>query len=748
MALSDGGSGSRREEARVLAQVDAFEQTAAKSSKKEAKLREADINRQAAASREAQLLAQAAEGGWLSDVDQAPTFRPTLEEFESPLRYIEKVRVAAAPYGICKIIPPVAPAVPAGLVLERQAVEGRRLRFPARIQEVKRPDWKSFDTPQFWVSPRTYTVSEFEKFAEDFQRRLWGIGGCVPPRLVETEYWRAASTSEPTQVSYGTDVEGSAFCQPHTGDPMGSSRWNLQTLPKDAESTLRLIKGEIPGVTAPMLYFGMLFATFAWHVEDHNLYSINYHHLGAPKTWYGVPETDADSFEQVVRDRIYTDALRKAAEEGRSDYEQEVLVQRTLLEKTTMFSPQLLLQAGVKVYRMVQYPGELVITFPRAYHSGFSNGFNVGEAVNFATGNWFPYGADACERYRHLARLPVLPHEQLLCQEARHLRSRMHSGQRHRDSAFAHTDATVRHAFIQLMQLQNEQRQELMAKGAVCQEMPASITTSMPCGRCRHMAYVSLVLDDHDEEEPAGTSDEGHYRCLSCALADPSCGPSAVVMVRSNLDELEGCAHEFEGACLEPPGDLEHLQRTGSSISDSYADDSIHPPQLQETWHQLDLLQQQRQHQQMMEQGRMGWDPDFMADPGHSLTFPGGSLSRSQGPLGAGKHLGIRRSGLGKPRPSLPKAAAAAAAAAAMSGGSEPSVMPNQCHRSDGKGWRCPFPSLPGMKMCIKHSRMQQRNGPDRQASGSKYPKGKSSKNRNGPSGPPQNLQYSDSPVD
>ena len=45
---------------------------------------------------------------------------------------------------------------------------------------------------------------------------------------LQTEYWRAASTAEPIQVSYGTDVEGSAFCQPHTGDPMGSSRWNLQ----------------------------------------------------------------------------------------------------------------------------------------------------------------------------------------------------------------------------------------------------------------------------------------------------------------------------------------------------------------------------------------------------------------------------------------------------------------------------------------------------------------------------------------
>lgn len=71
----------------------------------------------------------------------------------------------------------------------------------------------------------------------------------------------------------------------------------------------------------------------------------------------------------------------------------------------------------------------------------------------------------------------------------------MHKGQRHRDSAFAHTDATVRHAFIQLMQLQNEQRQELMAKGAVCQEMPASITTSMPCGRYPPCPKLSMPFE-------------------------------------------------------------------------------------------------------------------------------------------------------------------------------------------------------------------------------------------------------------
>ena len=61
-------------------------------------------------------------------------------------------------------------------------------------------------------------------------------------------------------------------------------------------------------------------------------------------------------------------------------------------------------------------------------------------------------------------------------------------------------------------------------------------------------------------------------------------------------------------------GDVEHLQRTGSSISDSYADDSIHPPQLQETWHQLDMLQQ-RQH--LMDQVRSLPDPK----DGHTCTM-------------------------------------------------------------------------------------------------------------------------------
>lgn len=38
----------------------------------------------------------------------------------------------------------------------------------------------------------------------------------------------------------------------------------------------------------------------------------------------------------------------------------------------------------VPVCRLQQLPGQFVVTFPKAYHAGFSYGFNCGEAVNFA----------------------------------------------------------------------------------------------------------------------------------------------------------------------------------------------------------------------------------------------------------------------------------------------------------------------------------------------------------------------------
>ncbi|MFS7987899.1 putative [histone H3]-dimethyl-L-lysine(36) demethylase [Helianthus anomalus] len=50
-----------------------------------------------------------------------------------------------------------------------------------------------------------------------------------------------------------------------------------------------------------MVYISILFSWFAWHVEDHDLHSLNYMHMGAGKTWYGVPKDVAVAFEDVIQ---------------------------------------------------------------------------------------------------------------------------------------------------------------------------------------------------------------------------------------------------------------------------------------------------------------------------------------------------------------------------------------------------------------------------------------------------------------
>ena len=50
--------------------------------------------------------------------------------------------------------------------------------------------------------------------------------------------------------------------------------------------------------------------------------------------------------------------------------------------------------------KVTQRPGEFIITFPAAFHAGFSHGFNCGEAVNVADAHWLPFGRSAVENYR------------------------------------------------------------------------------------------------------------------------------------------------------------------------------------------------------------------------------------------------------------------------------------------------------------------------------------------------------------
>ena len=50
-----------------------------------------------------------------------------------------------------------------------------------------------------------------------------------------------------------------------------------------------------------------------------------------------------------------------------------------------------MLKEGIPVYKAYQSAGELIVTFPGAFHTGFSNGYNIAEAVNLATPDWVEF---------------------------------------------------------------------------------------------------------------------------------------------------------------------------------------------------------------------------------------------------------------------------------------------------------------------------------------------------------------------
>jgi len=61
-----------------------------------------------------------------------------------------------------------------------------------------------------------------------------------------------------------------------------------------------------------------------------------------------------------------------------------------LRHKTILINPYLLKQKipDLIIHKIAQYPGEFIITSGGAYHAGFNWGFNIAEAVNFASSKW------------------------------------------------------------------------------------------------------------------------------------------------------------------------------------------------------------------------------------------------------------------------------------------------------------------------------------------------------------------------
>ncbi|XP_075164890.1 lysine demethylase 4A [Haematobia irritans] len=309
-------------------------------------------------------------------VPRIMTFRPSYEEFKNFSSYIEYIESRGAHLaGLAKIIPPPEwrPRK------EGYDIDNINMTIPAPISQVV--SGKQGEYQQINVLKRSMTLRQFKDLADSERYQ-------TPKHFdyddLERKYWKNVTYIAPL---YGADIKGSL-------SDSDLNVWNIDRLETILDYVNRDYGIEIDGVNTAYLYFGMWKSSFAWHTEDMDLYSINYLHFGAPKTWYAIPPAYGRNLEKLAN-RIF--------------YENYQNCNSHLRHKMTLISPQVLKQYKIPYNRITQEAGEIMITFPYGYHAGFNHGFNGAESTNFASKRWIEYGkrASICHCRKDMVKISM-----------------------------------------------------------------------------------------------------------------------------------------------------------------------------------------------------------------------------------------------------------------------------------------------------------------------------------------------------
>ncbi|XP_054764398.2 lysine-specific demethylase 4A-like isoform X1 [Lytechinus pictus] len=309
------------------------------------------------------------------NIPKIMVFRPTLEEMKDFSGYISYMESQGAhKAGVAKVIPPKE-------FVPRKNYEDLDLIIPAPIQQEVMGHQGLYT--QYNIQKKAMTVKEFAKLANSAKYQ-------TPPHFgyedLERKYWKNITYNPPI---YGADISGSVYDK-------GVDIWNINSL----NTVLDIIEEEqgvkIEGVNTAYLYFGMWKTTFAWHTEDLDLYSINYLHYGAPKSWYAIPPEHGKRLERLATGffpgnfKICSNFLR---------------------HKMSIIAPHILKKYSIPFNKITQEQGEFMVTFPYGYHSGFNHGYNCAESTNFASLRWINYGkrASCCTCQKDSVKISMEP---------------------------------------------------------------------------------------------------------------------------------------------------------------------------------------------------------------------------------------------------------------------------------------------------------------------------------------------------
>ncbi|EEF32486.1 transcription factor, putative [Ricinus communis] len=503
-------------------------------------------------------------------IDEAPVFYPTVEEFEDTLGYISNIRAKAEPFGICRIVPPLSWRPPCRLK-EKDIWENAK--FSTRIQQVdllqnREPMRKKFrsrkrkrrrhskmgasrrratscseanaaseaDEKFGFQSGSDFTLEEFQKYADHFKACYFGVMDSmedVKPGIehqklepsveeIEGEYWRIIEQpTDEVEVYYGADLEtgtfGSGFPKASSmaiegdSDQYFDSGWNLNNLPRLPGSVLCFEESDISGVLVPWLYVGMCLSSFCWYriMKSFGLFYFYFVlYLAVVYHWW---------FH--------------------------------LLGQVTQLSPSVLKAEGVPVYRVVQHSGEFVLTFPRAYHSGFNCGFNCAEAVNVAPVDWLAHGQYAVELYSKQHRKTSISHDKLLLGSAQeavqalwellHLGKETPGNLRWRN--VCGKDGLLTQAVKTRVQMEEERLQNLPTHLKLQKmEKDFDLGNERECFMCFYDLHLSAASCKCCPEQ---------FACLKHAKDFCSCeNDESYVLVHYTVDELNRLVEALEGS--------------------------------------------------------------------------------------------------------------------------------------------------------------------------------------------------------
>lgn len=329
-----------------------------------------------------------------SIIDGIPVFKPDFEQFKDFYHFVKSINHYGMESGIVKIIPPrewlnLLDFPPRIETLEKikivkpiqQNISGNKGLFMVQNIEKNKNynlfQWKNLSNG--FILPNNEKLesnNDDEKLTNfnDLEKKIIDNNNDYllqfndKERLdfLESYYWKTLNFTIPL---YGADSPGTLFNE-------NLKNWNVSNLP----NLLDYLDEKIPGVNNSYLYAGLWKSSFAWHLEDKDLFSINFIHFGAPKQWYSIPQSHEKQFYNFVKDQ-FPNEFKNCKE--------------FLRHKSIIVSPKLLNENGIPVNKIVHYQNEFIITFPNGYHSGFNYDFNLAESVNFATDDWFEIGKKA-----------------------------------------------------------------------------------------------------------------------------------------------------------------------------------------------------------------------------------------------------------------------------------------------------------------------------------------------------------------